>query len=73
MGSGANNGEVDYIVWETPYSVADASPVDRMAGPLSNADHLYIINHSLNFKLFESNSLIVPDRVHAGRTNSAGS
>jgi len=63
-------------VWETPYSVTDSSfpcKVDRTAGPLPDADHMYMINHSLNTKLFGSNSLIVPDYSKAKTTNSVAS
>ncbi|KAJ7838095.1 hypothetical protein B0H14DRAFT_2282540, partial [Mycena olivaceomarginata] len=38
-------------IWETPFSVTDASfpcSINRINGPLDMADHMYLINHSLN-------------------------
>ena len=61
-------------VWETPFSVTDDSfpcKVDRISGPLSAEDHLYMINHSLNIEIFPD--VIIPDRIHASDTNSVDS
>ena len=60
-------------IWETPFDVTDASfpcRVDRTEGPLSDADHMYMINHSLNIKLL---GIFVPDYSDARTTNSAAS
>ncbi|KAF9652523.1 hypothetical protein BDM02DRAFT_3109063 [Thelephora ganbajun] len=82
MESGTNRGGVDYIllefptVCETPFSVTDASlpcRVDRTEGPLSDIDHVHMINHSLNTKLFGDNDVIVSDYPRAETTNSATS
>ena len=47
--------------------------VDRSGGPLSDGDHMYMINHSLNYKLLGIDSVVVPDFGKAGTTNSATS
>ncbi|KAI0768708.1 PLC-like phosphodiesterase [Trametes elegans] len=63
------------MVWETPFSVTDPKfpcSVDRISGPLSAADHLYMINHSLNKDLFGL-GIIVSDPKDAPTTNSVAS
>uniref|UniRef100_A0A0W0EU80 PLC-like phosphodiesterase n=1 Tax=Moniliophthora roreri TaxID=221103 RepID=A0A0W0EU80_MONRR len=61
MDSNADVSKVDFIlpefkmVWETPFSVTDENfpcKVDRIdTTPLNTADHMYMINHSLNVNL----------------------
>ncbi|KAI0071716.1 PLC-like phosphodiesterase [Panus rudis PR-1116 ss-1] len=63
------------MVWETPFSVTDASfpcSVDRISGPLSVTDHMYMINHSLNKDLLGT-GIIVSDPLDAPTTNSVTS
>ena len=60
-------------IWETPFSGTDPSfpcKVDRSGGPLSDVDHMYMINHSLNYKLLGNKNIIVPDHGKAKTTNS---
>ena len=60
-------------VWETPFSVTDEDfpcSVDRISGPLSAEEHMYMINHSLNVEII---GIILPDRVQASQTNSVNS
>jgi hypothetical protein len=82
MDYGAENGGVDYIlpefemIWETPFSQTDASfpcKVDRTEGPLADNKHMYMINHSLNYKLLGSDDIIVPDYAKASTTNGRNS
>jgi hypothetical protein len=79
LDSGADQSQVPFIlpefqmVWETPFSRTDDSfpcAVDRIAGPLSTQDHMYMINHSLNVDIFGA---IIPDRVSASKTNGVSS
>ncbi|KAJ7689923.1 PLC-like phosphodiesterase [Mycena rosella] len=74
---GSDGGVVPYIlpeftmIWETPFSVTDASfpcSVDRIDG--SPADHMYLINHSLNIDIF---GIIISDPEQAGTTNGVAS
>ncbi|KAA1467265.1 PLC-like phosphodiesterase [Dentipellis sp. KUC8613] len=76
-GADGTDGSVDYIlpefemIWETPFSITNASfpcSVDRIAGPLSTEDHMYMINHSLNINLFDS-GIIISDPEDAPTTN----
>ncbi|GJE97373.1 PLC-like phosphodiesterase [Phanerochaete sordida] len=63
------------MVWETPFSVTDASfpcSVDRIAGPLTTEDHMYMINHSFNINLFDT-GIIISDPEDAPTTNSVTS
>ena len=80
MDAGADSDRsVPYIlpefpnVWETPFSVTDEDfpcSVDRISGPLSAEEHMYLINHSLNVEII---GIILPDRVQASQTNSVNS
>ncbi|KAK1215655.1 hypothetical protein PQX77_021719 [Marasmius sp. AFHP31] len=75
--------DVDFIlpefrmIWETPYSVTDESfpcSIDRMWGPLSVADHMYMINHSLNRNILPVGpGVIISDPINADETNSVNS
>lgn len=63
------------MIWETPFSQTDPTfpcSVDRIAGPLSTSDHMYMINHSLNKNLLDT-GIIVSDPLDAGSTNGVGS
>ncbi|CDO72800.1 hypothetical protein BN946_scf184994.g53 [Trametes cinnabarina] len=63
------------MIWETPFSVTDANfpcSVDRISGPLSTEDHMYLINHSLNKNLLDT-GIIVSDPKDASTTNSVDS
>ena len=62
-------------VWETPFSVTDASfpcKVDRISGPLATEDHMYMINHSLNKDVLGT-GIIVSDPSDAATTNGVPS
>ncbi|KZP13607.1 PLC-like phosphodiesterase [Athelia psychrophila] len=78
---GSDGGVVDFImpefdmVWETPYSVTNASfpcSVDRISGSLTAAQHMYMINHSLNVNEFGT-GIIVSDPGAAATTNGVPS
>ncbi|KAF5319583.1 hypothetical protein D9619_008370 [Psilocybe cf. subviscida] len=79
LDSGADVSSVPFIlpefemIWETPFSVTDSSfpcLVDRINGPLSTADHSYMINHSLNKNILPvGNGVIVSDPLDAPTTN----
>ncbi|KAI0633661.1 PLC-like phosphodiesterase [Trametes polyzona] len=63
------------MIWETPFSVTDPKfpcSVDRISGPLSAEDHMYMINHSLNKDVFDT-GIIVSDPLDAPTTNSVAS
>ncbi|KAI0674785.1 PLC-like phosphodiesterase [Trametes maxima] len=63
------------MIWETPFSVTDAKfpcSVDRISGPLATADHMYMINHSLNKDVLGT-GIIVSDPLDAPKTNSVTS
>ncbi|KDQ53667.1 hypothetical protein JAAARDRAFT_420469 [Jaapia argillacea MUCL 33604] len=82
LDAGASDGStVDYIlpefqmIWETPYGYTNPSfpcSVDRIKGTLSVEDHMYMINHSLNFNLFDA-GLIISDPEQASTTNGVKS
>jgi len=82
MDAKADTNKVNFIlpefdfVWENEFSTTDPNfpcKVDRITGPLSAADHLYMINHSLNTKVFGLKEVIVPDLLAASKTNSVNS
>ncbi|KAF8636279.1 hypothetical protein AX17_003658 [Amanita inopinata Kibby_2008] len=79
LDSGADTSQVDFIlpefqmIWETPFGVTDPGfpcSVDRIGGPLSTVQHMYIINHSLNKNIFGA---IVSDPLDARTTNGVPS
>jgi len=80
---GSDGGVVDFIlpefpmIWETPFSVTDPNfpcTVDRIQGPLSTSDHMYMINHSLNVNIIPIGAgVIVSDPEAAPVTNSVTS
>ncbi|KAF8345095.1 PLC-like phosphodiesterase [Amanita rubescens] len=72
---GANTTQVDFIlpefqmIWETPYGYINASfpcSISRTSGPLSDEDHMYMINHSLNNDIF---GLVISDPEAASIVN----
>ncbi|KAF9033610.1 PLC-like phosphodiesterase [Panaeolus papilionaceus] len=80
---GRDGGVVDFIlpqfqmVWEDPFSPTDASfpcSIQRTAGPLSNDDHMHLINHNLNRNIIPiGDGVLVSDFVNAPKTNSESS
>ncbi|KAI0246079.1 PLC-like phosphodiesterase [Lactifluus subvellereus] len=77
---GSDRGTVDYIlpefgmIWETPYDMTNASfpcSIDRIRGPLSSTDQMYLINHALDNNLLHIAN--VSDSRDAPRTNSVNS
>ncbi|TFK88741.1 PLC-like phosphodiesterase [Polyporus arcularius HHB13444] len=63
------------MIWETPFSVTDATfpcSVDRINGPLSTEDHMYMINHSLNKDVLGT-GIIISDPKDAPTTNGVPS
>jgi hypothetical protein len=82
LDAGADSGAVPYLmpefqmIWEPPFSVTDPNfpcKVDRIAGPLSTEDHMYMINHNLNTALFGDDDLLVPAKSKAKTTNGVPS
>ncbi|KAJ8508864.1 hypothetical protein ONZ45_g8909 [Pleurotus djamor] len=83
LDAGADGQSVNFIlpefpmIWETPFSQTDAAfpcRVDRIAGPLSTEDHMYMINHSLNKNIIPiGDGVIVSDPIDAPTTNSVTS
>ncbi|KAL0063565.1 hypothetical protein AAF712_009182 [Marasmius tenuissimus] len=80
LDAGAEDGGVDSIlpeftmIWEPPFSSTDPNfpcKVDRISGPLSPADHMYMLNHNLNAEVIDG--VLISDRVHAPTTNSVNS
>ncbi|TEB26197.1 hypothetical protein FA13DRAFT_1737598 [Coprinellus micaceus] len=74
---GSAGGTVDFIlpqfqmVWEGPFSPTDSNfpcKIDRTAGPLSNDDHLHLINHNLNRKII--GDILIADFATASSTNT---
>ncbi|KAF4588352.1 hypothetical protein EYR38_010320 [Pleurotus pulmonarius] len=65
------------MIWETPFSQTDPSfpcRVDRIQGPLSTEDHMYMINHSLNVNILPiGDGVLVSDPVDAPVTNGVTS
>lgn len=65
--------DCSFQIWETPFdSTNDTFPcsIDRTAGPLSNDDHMYLINHDLNVDIVGA---IVSDPGDANTTNGVPS
>lgn len=61
--------------WETPFdSIDDTFPckVDRIGGSLAQEDHLSILNHFLDKKLFIG-GITIPDKSDADTTNGVDS
>ncbi|KAJ7764694.1 PLC-like phosphodiesterase [Mycena metata] len=85
MDAGADGADaVDFImpefqmVWEAPFSSTDPTfpcRVDRVAGPLANEDHMFMINHNLNKNIISlgSTDVLVSDPVDAPTTNGVTS
>ncbi|CAA7264433.1 unnamed protein product [Cyclocybe aegerita] len=80
-GGAAISGQtVDFIlpqfemIWEDPFSPTNSNfpcSIDRTSGPLSNDDHMHLINHNLNAVIF--GSVLIADFANAQRTNSLDS
>ncbi|KAJ2915082.1 hypothetical protein MD484_g5350, partial [Candolleomyces efflorescens] len=81
---GSAGGVVDFILpqfpmmWEDPFSPTDPNfpcKIDRTAGPLSNDDHLHLINHNLNRNIipFGWGTVLVSDFIRAPQTNALSS
>ncbi|PPQ64035.1 hypothetical protein CVT24_008848 [Panaeolus cyanescens] len=80
---GSDGGVVDFIlpqfqmVWEDPFSPTDANfpcSIQRTSGPLSNDDHMHLINHNLNRNIIPiGDGVLVSDFVNAPKTNSVDS
>jgi len=76
---GSNGAVVDFLlpefqmVWEAPFSPTNPNfpcSIDRTWGPLSNDDHMYMINHNLNLNVVPfGGGLLLPDLVEIRRTN----
>ncbi|KAJ7131232.1 PLC-like phosphodiesterase [Mycena epipterygia] len=85
MDAGADGADsVDFImpefqmIWEAPFSSVDPTfpcRIDRIAGPLADVDHMYMINHNLNKNLLTvgSTDVLVSDPVDAPTTNGVES
>ncbi|KAJ7347549.1 PLC-like phosphodiesterase [Mycena albidolilacea] len=85
MDAGADGADaVDFImpefqmIWEAPFSSVDPTfpcKIDRIAGPLADVDHMYMINHNLNKNLISlgSTDVLVSDPVDAPTTNGVDS
>jgi len=76
---GSDGGTVPYIlpefpmIWEDPFDSTDSTfpcSVNRTAGPLSTADHMYMINHFLDVDIL---SILLPDLTAASKTNGVSS
>jgi len=79
MDADSDTSQVDFIlpefqnIWETPYGITNSSfpcSIDRIKGPLSASDHMYMINHSLNKDIF---GIIISDPWDASTTNGVNS
>lgn len=67
---------IDHLhqIWEPPFSETDNKfpcRVDRISGPLSPAQHMYMLNHNLNIELFAD--ILIPDFGSARTTNGVNS
>lgn len=64
-------------MWENPFSVTDENfpcSIDRVSGPLSNDDHMHLINHVLNINVIPiGEGVLISDRFNAGETNGLAS
>ncbi|KAH9946394.1 PLC-like phosphodiesterase [Epithele typhae] len=83
MDAGADgaDGNVNYIlpefemIWEPPFDSTDNTfpcSVDRSAGPLSTADHMYLLNHFLDVNILDT-GILVSDPAAASTTNGVTS
>ncbi|KAJ7697687.1 PLC-like phosphodiesterase [Mycena rosella] len=85
LDAGADGADsVDFImpefqmIWEAPFSSVDPTfpcRIDRIAGPLADVDHMFMINHNLNKNIISlgSTDVLVSDPVDAPTTNSVES
>jgi len=81
MDFNSNTTAVPYIlpefemIWETPFDVTNSSfpcTVDRIRGPLSQTDHMNLLNHYLDLGFF-NDSITIPDLTDSNTTNSVSS
>ncbi|TRM66997.1 PLC-like phosphodiesterase [Schizophyllum amplum] len=79
MDADSDPSQVDFIlpefdmIWETPYGYTDDSfpcSIDRTSNAQSTADHMYMINHSLNLKIGD---ITISDPGEADTTNGVDS
>ncbi|EAU83708.1 hypothetical protein CC1G_05612 [Coprinopsis cinerea okayama7 len=79
-----DNSAVDFILpqfqmmWEDPFSPTDPNfpcRIDRTGGPLSDDDHMHLINHNLNRNIipWDLGTVLISDFANAPRTNSMSS
>ncbi|KAJ7496453.1 PLC-like phosphodiesterase [Mycena latifolia] len=81
LDAGADGADsVDFIlpefqmIWEAPFSSTDDTfpcKIDRIAGPLADVEHMYMINHNLNKNIvpFFGAEVLVSDPIDAPKTN----
>jgi hypothetical protein len=76
---GTDGSTVDYLlpefgmIWETPYDATNASfpcSIDRIRGPLSASDQMYLINHNLDT---DELGILLSDLSDARTTNGVSS
>ncbi|EIM90665.1 PLC-like phosphodiesterase, partial [Stereum hirsutum FP-91666 SS1] len=81
MDFGAETGGVNYIlpefemIWEPPFDSTDSTfpcSVDRIEGPLSTTDHMFLLNHFLDINVFGT-GVLISDPGDAPTTNSVPS
>ncbi|KAJ7339096.1 PLC-like phosphodiesterase [Mycena albidolilacea] len=53
------------MIWEAPFSVDPTFPckIDRIAGPLADVDHMYMINHKLNKNLLSLGLVLAKNTI----------
>ena len=63
-----------FKIWEDPFSPTDSNfpcSIQRSSGPLSNDDHMHLINHNLNRNILPiGDGVLVSDPISAPKTNS---
>ncbi|KAF8518524.1 PLC-like phosphodiesterase, partial [Hysterangium stoloniferum] len=63
------------MIWETPFDVTNSSftcTIDRINGPLSQTDHMNLLNHYLDLG-FLNDTITIPDFIDSNTTNSVSS
>ena len=62
-------------IWEPPFDSTDPTfpcSVNRTAGPLSTADHMYLLNHFLDVDVLGT-GILISDPEDAPTTNGVAS
>ena len=62
-------------IWEPPYDSTDNTfpcSVDRISGPLSTSDHMYMLNHFYDKDVFGT-GILISDPLDAPTTNGVAS